>query len=295
MHNTESLFIADAMIHYADEGEGPVILLLHGNPTSSYLWRNIIPRLKSRGRCIAPDLIGMGESDKPPLSYRFEDHYHYLSRFIERLGLNEIILVMHDWGAALGFYYAMNHPEKIRAMAWMEGLVRPWRWTHIRWPYRIGFALLRMPITREAMIYGLNAFLKIIMPRLILRKLSPEEWRQYKHPFRKISARKPMLVWPREIPINGKPARTHRIISAYSTWLQHTYIPKMMIYATPGAIINQEALAWCRRRINNLETASVGEGLHYLQEDHPLTIAQILSDWIQKQTASQTNPPDDAR
>ena len=282
----KTLFVAGVRMRYVDAGKGPAILLLHGNPTSSYLWRNITPQLKKQGRCIAPDLVGMGASDQPPLPCRFEDHYHFLNRFIETIGLEEIHLVMHDWGSALGFYYAMNHPEKIRAMAWMEGLVRPWRWTHIRWPYRIGFALLRMPITGEAMVYGLNAFLKVIMPRLMMRKLSPGEWRHYKQPFRKITSRKPMLVWPREIPINGKPARTHRIISAYSSWLQHTSIPKMMIYASPGAIINQQTLAWCRQRINNLETAYVGEGLHYLQEDHPLAIAQLLSDWIQIQTAS---------
>jgi haloalkane dehalogenase len=228
----------------------------------------------------------MGASDKPPLAYRFEDHYHFLTRFINMLGLERIHLVMHDWGSALGFYYAMNHPETIRSMAWMEGLVKPWSRKSLKWQYRLGFGLLRMPLTGEVLVYGLNAFLNLIMPRLMIKKLSPEQWRHYKQPFRKITARKPMLVWPREIPINGRPARTYRILSEYSCWLQQTPIPKMMIYAMPGAIINQQALNWCLDHLKNLETACIGEGLHYLQEDHPQAIAQKLKDWIQKQNHS---------
>lgn len=286
MHNMKTLFVAGVRMRYVDAGKGPAILLLHGNPTSSYLWRNITPQLKKQGRCIAPDLVGMGASDQPPLPCRFEDHYHFLNRFIETIGLEEIHLVMHDWGSALGFYYAMNHPEKIRSMAWMEGLVKPWSWGSLKWQYRLGFGLLRMPIIGEALIYGLNAFLTLIMPRLIYRKLSRKEWRHYKEPFRNITSRKPMLMWPREIPINGRPARTYRIVWAYSSWLQQTSIPKLLIYATPGAIINQETLKWCRYHIKNLETKHIGEGLHYLQEDHPRAIAQTLSGWIQKQIAS---------
>ena len=286
MRNMKTILVNDVRMQYVDVGHGPAILFLHGNPTSSYLWRNIIPPLEQKGRCIAPDLVGMGASGKPALSFRFEDHYHFLNRFIERLGLQNIHLVMHDWGSALGFFYAMNHPQQIRSMAWMEGLVKPWRWRNLKWKYRLGFGLLRMPITGEVMIYGLNAFLNLIMPRLILRKLSREEWHHYKQPFRKMISRKPMLMWPREIPINGRPARTHHILSAYSSWLQQTSIPKLMIYATPGAIINQQTLNWCTYHIKNLDTAYIGEGLHFLQEDHPRAIAQKLEDWIEKQKAS---------
>ena len=279
---TKNLRIRGARMSYIEVGRGDPILFLHGNPTFSYLWRNVIPHLKEQGRCIAPDLMGMGHSDKPRMPYRFEDHYGYLQAFIQELGLTRITLVLHDWGSALGFHYARENPGNIQGMAFMEALVRPWQWRQLKPLYRVGFRLLRCPLTGEWMIYGFNAFLNVIMPRLIIRKLKPSEKRNYKRPFRKWRHRKPMLIWPREIPINGKPARTYRVVSDYSEWLQQSSIPKLLLCANPGAIMDGPAVEWCRRHVANLETYHIGPGKHFLQEDHPHAIGSYLADWYNR-------------
>ena len=278
----KSMLIGDARMQYVDEGKGPPVLFLHGNPTSSYLWRNILPHLLPRARCIAPDLMGMGASDQPAIPYRFTDHNHYLETFIEKLGINPFTLVVHDWGSALGFHYACRHPEKIRGLAFLEAMVKPWSWKGMKPPHILGFRLLRTPILGEIMIYGLNAFLNIFMPGLIIRKLNREEKMHYKAPFRKIASRKPMLMWPREIPINGRPVETYRLISHYSTFLQTTTIPKLLLYAEPGAVLNAEAVEWCRNHMKNLHTLYVGRGYHFLQEDHPHRIGRELARWHQR-------------
>ena len=278
----KSIRIKGVRMSYIEQGQGEPILFLHGNPTWSYLWRDVMPHLRNQGRCIAPDLIGMGHSDKPRISYRFEDHYTFLKGFIEELGLEGITLVLHDWGSALGFHYALENQGNIKGIAFMEAFIRPWRWSRLKPLYRLGFRLLRYPLTGELMIYAFNAFLKVIMPRLIIRKLKPAEERNYKEPFRKWRHRKPMLVWAREIPINGKPSGTYRIISHYSQWLQQTPMPKLLLYANPGAMIDGPAVEWCHRHLTNLETHCIGEGKHFLQEDHPHAIGQYLEQWYKK-------------
>ena len=278
----KNIQVGPTKMSYVEAGQGDPILLLHGNPTWSYLWRNVMPHLASCGRCIAPDLPGMGRSEKPNISYRFNDHYRYIKGFIDALDLKNITLVLHDWGSALGFHYAAEHPENIQGIAFMEALVRPWRWKHLKPAYRLGFWLLRLPLTGEILIYGFNVFLNVIMPRLIVRKLSREEKSNYKAPFRKRHHRKPMLVWPREIPINGKPASTYRIISGYSKYFAKASFPKLMLYADPGAILEHHTVEWCRRNITNLEAQYIGKGKHFLQEDHPHTIGQYLRQWYQR-------------
>ncbi len=271
--------VLGSQIHYLEDGSGDPVLFLHGNPTSSFLWRNIISNMIPVAHCIAPDLIGHGASDKPDINYRFFDHYRYLEAFTEKLQLNHITLVLHDWGSALGFHYAMQHPEKIKGMAFMESIVRPWKWTALKWDYRMGFKLLRTPLIGEMMIYGMNAFLNLIMPSLTMRSLTREEKKKYKEPFRKVSRRKPMLVWPREIPINGKPKDVYQVVSEYSRQLQTSNLPKLLLYAEPGAIINKETRQWCREHLHNLTMVYVGKGLHYLQEDHPDEIGKALAEW----------------
>src|SRR6056297_3601582 len=189
------VYIENTPIHYIDEGEGAPILFLHGNPTSSYIWRNIIPYLKEEGRCIAPDLIGMGKSGKPNIDYKFRDHYDYIRQFIENMGLVNITLILHDWGSAIGFYYAMNHPENVKSIAFIESIIKPWNWKELKWNYRLGLWLLRTPGIGEAMIYWRNAFLNDFLPVLIQRKLKKTEIQKYKTPFKKLSNRKPMLKW----------------------------------------------------------------------------------------------------
>jgi haloalkane dehalogenase len=275
-------------MHYVEEGEGDPILLLHGNPTSSYLWRNIIPHLSDRGRCIAPDLIGMGRSDRPPLDYRFFDHVNYFEGFIEALGLEHITLVLHDWGSGLGLHYAARHEGNVRGIAMMEAILWPMRWAEFPPDFRRGFKMFRAPVVGALMIQGLNAFLERMMPGTIVRELTAEEKARYAEPYPTWSSRKPVRVWPEEIPIDGKPADVHEAVSAYSEWLQATDMPKLLLHAQPGGIIRPDGVAWCRENLPELELVDLGEGVHYLQEDHPHEIGEAIAAWMDAHLARRT-------
>lgn len=267
---------------YREEGQGDPILFLHGNPTHSFLWRHVMPHLSPHGRCIAPDLLGTGHSDKPRISYRFHDHYFYLEAFINKMGLENITLVMHDWGSALGFHYARENPHNIKGMAFMEAFVRPWQWQQLPPFYRLGFKLLRMPLVGETMIYGFNAFLSLIMPRLTQRRLTRGEKESYSAPFGRRRHRKPMLVWPRDIPIGGKPPDTYRIFKDFSDFLRATPLPKLLIYARPGAMVNEEVVQWCRQNMANLATRCIGKGKHFIQEDQPHQMGKVMASWYRQ-------------
>lgn len=274
--------VKGSKMHYIDEGKGDPILFLHGNPTSSYLWRNIIPYLTPHARCIAPDLIGMGKSDKPDLGYRFFDHYAYLSEFIDGLGLDNITLVIHDWGSGLGFHYAAEHPEKIKGISFMEAIFRPVAWKDFPPGYKNGFKLMRTPYVGWLMISAGNFFLDRIMPGAIVRKLSPQEMAHYKAPYPNASSRKPVRVWPQEIPIEGKPADVHAAVSKYNKWLQETQLPKLLFYANPGGLITARGVKWIVEHFPNTESVNIGKGLHYIQEDNPQMIGEKLAEWYQK-------------
>jgi haloalkane dehalogenase len=266
-------------MHYVEEGSGDPILFLHGNPTSAYLWRNIIPYLASLARCITPDLIGMGKSDKPDLAYRFFDHSRYVEGFIEALNLSNIMLVVHDWGSALGFHYARRHPANVKALAFMEAIVRPATWAEFPQDFKLGFKLMRTPGVGWFMISVMNVFVKQIMPKAIVRALTTEEKQRYAEPFPSVGSRRPVRQWPCEIPIDGSPADVHEVVSAYSQWLQETSLPKLLFHAEPGGIIREQTLEWCRRHFPYLETVNVGPGIHYLQEDNPHLIGEELAAW----------------
>jgi haloalkane dehalogenase len=272
-------------MHYVDEGEGDPILLLHGNPTSSYLWRNIIPHLTSRGRCIAPDLIGMGRSDKPDLGYRFFDHVRYLEGFIEALDLRNITLVIHDWGSGLGLHYAARHEDNVAGIAMMEAILEPMHWSEFPADFRRGFKMFRAPGVGALMIQGLNVFLTKMMPGTIVRELTAEEKAYYHAPYLTWSSRKPVRVWPLEIPIDGDPADVHEAVSAYRDWLERTEVPKLLLYAHPGGIVRDKTVAWAKESLPNLETVDLGEGVHYLQEDHPHEIGEAVAAWIDARSA----------
>lgn len=276
-------------IHYLDIGKGDPILFLHGNPSSSYLWRNIIPHVVGLGRVIAPDLIGMGKSDKPNISYRFQDHYHYLKGFIDTLGLENITLVIHDWGSALGFHYAHQHSQNIKAIAFMEAMLRPLNWSDFDTKFRPVFKMMRMPVVGWLMVSVANLFIKQVVPQAVVRELSLEEKEAYAAPYPTIASRKPVRVWPCEIPIAGKPVETFNIIQDYNRWLQDTDIPKLMFYAHPGATTTAETAVWAQEHLPNLHIVDVGEGTHYIQEDHPHLIGSELARWITN--ASQTSQP----
>ena len=275
--------VLGSQMHYIDEGEGDPVLFLHGNPTSSYLWRNVIPYVSDDARVIAVDLIGMGKSDKPDIDYSFDDHAKYLNAFIEELELKDVTLVIHDWGSGLGFNYAANNEENIKGIAFMEALLMPMAsYDAFPSPEAVEmFKNFRTPGVGEELIMNQNIFVEQLLPSMILRELSEEEFNYYSEPYPTPESRKPVWKWPNEIPIGGEPKNTHDIISSYNQWLQTTETPMLMIYATPGVLGNEMAVQWAEDNLMNLETVHIGPGLHFIQEDNPDAIGEAISDWYQ--------------
>ncbi len=273
--------VSGSRMHYVEEGSGNPILFLHGNPTSCYLWRNVIPHVAPLGRCIAPDLIGMGRSDKPDIEYRFVDHARYMDGFIEALGLRDITFVVHDWGSALGFYYAMRHESNVKGLAFMEAIVRPVTWDE--WPEqaRQMFQAFRTPGVGEKMILEQNMFVEAVLPGAIFRKLSDEEMARYREPYPDPASRRPTWRWPNEIPIEGQPADVVEIVQSYSDWLKGTPLPKLLLHAQPGAIM-RNLVDWCRENFPNLKTVDIGPGVHFVQEDRPHEIGRAIAAWMRE-------------
>ncbi len=274
--------VAGSRMHYVDEGEGDPVLFLHGNPTWSYLWRNIIPYAAQVGRAIALDLMGMGKSDKPGIEYRFFDHVRYVEGFIERMKLQRITFVIHDWGSALGFHYASRHEGNVKAIAFMEALLRPSSWTD--WPEQARglFQAFRTPEVGWDLIANQNVFVEKVLPGSMMRKLTEEEMNRYREPYPDPPSRKPVWRWPNEIPIDGEPKDVAAAVAAYHEWLKRSALPKLLLHAQPGAILSTQAVGWCRQTLKNLETVDIGPGIHYLQEDNPHRIGQELANWYQR-------------
>jgi haloalkane dehalogenase len=275
--------VLDHNMAYVEAGEGDPIVLLHGNPTSSYLWRGIIPHLTGLGRCIAPDLIGMGDSDKledsGPRRYRFVEHRRYLDAFLEAVGVNDkVTFVVHDWGSALGFDWANRNRHAVKGLAYMEAIVQPLTWT--QWPEAAlqifqGFR----SINGESMILTHNLFIERVLPGSIKRKLTDEEMAEYRRPFLEPGeGRRPTLTWPREIPIEGKPEDVTTIVGNYAVWLRQSAIPKLFVNANPGAILVGEQREFCRTWPNQTEVTV--PGIHFVQEDAPDEIGQAIADWL---------------
>jgi haloalkane dehalogenase len=279
----ESRFVEvnGARLHYIDEGSGDPVLFLHGNPTSSYLWRNIIPHVTDGSRAIAVDLIGMGKSEKPDLEYRFVDHHKYVEAFIQQLELENLTLVIHDWGSALGFHYAARHANNVRGIAFMEAILAPVpRWDAFPPDFVKIFKAFRTPDVGWDMIVNQNMFVEQILPGAIGRDLSQEEMDRYREPFTDPATRKPLWRWPNEIPIEGEPADVAGVVASYNAWLQEADVPKLLFYATPGAITPPPLVEWCVASLKNLKTIDLGEGIHFLQEDHPDRIGRELANWL---------------
>ena len=270
-------------LHYVDEGAGDPILFLHGNPTSSYLWRNIIPYVSSKGRAIALDLIGMGRSDKPDLDYRFFDHVKYVEGFIEKLGLENITFVIHDWGSALGFHYAMRHESNVKGLAFMEAILLPVpSWELFPADFRQMFQAFRTPEVGWDMIVNKNFFVEQVLPGGIVRKLTEEEMNRYRAPYREPASRKPLWRWPNEIPIEGEPADMVEAVNTFNAKLQQSALPKLLFHATPGALLPAPLVDWCRQNLKNLKTVDIGSGTHFLQEENPHLIGQELAAWYDR-------------
>lgn len=268
---------------YIEAGEGDPIVFLHGNPTSSYLWRNIIPHLSGLGRCIAPDLIGMGDSDKldstGPDSYTFVEHRNYLDELLYKLNVTEnVVLVIHDWGSALGFDWANRHQGAMQGIAYMEAIVRPMEWSE--WPEDATsiFQGLRSAAGDE-MILQKNLFVETVLPGSILRKLSEEEMQAYREPFANEGEdRRPTLTWPRQIPLAGEPADVVEIVNDYAKWLSQSPLPKLLVKANPGAILKGSVLEFARSWPNQKEIEVAGS--HFIQEDSPEEIGSAVADFV---------------
>jgi haloalkane dehalogenase len=268
---------------YVEMGEGDPILLLHGNPTSSFLWRDVVPPLEGLGRCILPDLIGMGDSDKledsGPDRYTFVEHRQYLDAFYDAVDLGDrVSFVIHDWGSALGFDWAARHPERVKGIAYMEAIVMPVTWDD--WPEaaRNIFQGMRSEAGEE-MILDKNLFVELVLPGSIQRRLSPDEMDEYRRPFLEAGeVRRPTLTWPRQIPLDGKPEDVVEISRSYGEWLSTSEIPKLFINADPGAILIGRQRDFCRSWPNQTEVTV--NGIHFIQEDSGAEIGAAIAEWL---------------
>ena len=282
MLKKKKISINNKNIAYAESGSGDPIIFLHGNPTSSYLWRNITPHLESQGRCICIDLIGMGDSDKldnpDENSYQFEEHYHYVNAVIESLTNGEnTTFVIHDWGSALGFNWCYHNPDSVKGIAYMEAIVKEMTWEDWRDEAKGIFQGFRSD-AGESLVLEKNYFVERVLPGSIIRRLRDEEIEEYRRPFLNPGEdRRPTLSWPREIPIEGQPANVCKIVNQYAEWMQTNDIPKLFINAEPGAITTGRIRDFCRSWKNQTEVTV--KGIHFIQEDSPDDIGKAISTW----------------
>jgi haloalkane dehalogenase len=274
--------IRDAVMAYVDTGEGTPIVFLHGNPTSSYLWRNVIPHVRHLGRCLAPDLVGMGQSaklpDPGPGTYSFATHAAYLEQWLEEVEAGgPVVLVLHDWGSALGFDWARRHPGRVRGIAFTEAIVSPLTWAD--WPAgaRKIFRTMRGD-EGEAAVLENNVFVERILPASVARGLTPEAHEHYRAPFRTPQDRWPTLEWPRQIPIENVPPRMHDVVARYGRWLAGSDVPKLFLNADPGSILVGRQRGVVRKWPALTEVTVPGS--HFVPEDSPHEIGRALAGWI---------------
>lgn len=283
-YDTQFVEVLGSQMAYVEAGEGDPILFLHGNPTSKYLWRNIMPHLEDQGRVIAPDLIGMGESDKPEIGYTFVEHADYVEGFINALELTNITLVIHDWGSGLGFDYANRNRDNVKAIAFMEAAVAPAfppKFENLEPQMQQFMQAIRTEGVGENLILENNAFVEQFLPSDIRRGLSEAEMAVYRAPYPDPQSRLPTLVWPRQIPFDGgEPADVAERVAAYNEWFLSSELPKLHLYVSPGAIFSPAAVAALQEMsVPNYEAVYLGEGGHFIQEDHPEAIGRNIAHW----------------
>ena len=277
--------INNKTMSYIDEGEGDAIVFQHGNPTSSYLWRNVMPHLEGQGRLIACDLIGMGDSEKltnsGPNSYNYFEQRDFLFALLEKLNIgNKVVFVIHDWGSALGFDWSFQNQERVQGIAYMEGMVKPVTWAE--WPENATkvFQGFRSE-AGESMVLDKNIFVEKVLPSSIMRELSDEELNEYRRPFLNAGEdRRPTLSWPRQIPIEGEPQEVVEVVENYSNWLSSSDLPKLFINADPGSILTGKQREFCRSWPNQEEVTV--KGTHFIQEDSPDEIGKAVSNFVSK-------------
>jgi haloalkane dehalogenase len=285
-----TLEVLGSRMRYVDTGgSGRAVLFLHGNPTSSYLWRNVIPQVAATGaRCIAPDLIGMGQSDQPSIDYRFFDHVRYVDAFIEALGLERLTLVLHDWGSAIGLHWARRHAHRVEGLALMEFISPVPSWED--WPEALRpiFTAFRTPGVGEQLVLEQNVFLEKVLPGAVVRGLTDAEMVHYRAPFQTPQSRRPMLSFPRDLPIAGAPQDVVEAAQAYMAWLAASDVPKLLFWSTPGILVTPAQVLRYQQSWTRLRCIDVGPGLHFLQEDHPDAIGRGIADWIGGGAASSS-------
>jgi haloalkane dehalogenase len=264
----------------AGNAEAPVALFLHGNPTSSYIWRNIIPLVAPTARCIAPDLIGFGQSGKPDIEYRFADHVRYLDAFLEEAGISSAFVVAQDWGTALAFHLAARKPDFIRGLAFMEFIWPMPTWEDFHADGRETFKKFRTPGLGEKMILEDNVFVEQVLPRGIVRKLTNEEMSVYRAPFPTPESRRPIWRFPNELPIAGEPADVNSTLEKAHRALAHSSYPKLLFTGDPGALVSPTFAQSFAKRLKNLRVVQLGAGRHYLQEDHAEVIGATINEWL---------------
>jgi haloalkane dehalogenase len=280
-----SIDVLDSTIFYEDAGSGTPFVFLHGNPTSSYLWRHVSPHLGEPTRRLAPDLIGMGRSGKPDIPYRFADHARYLDAWFDALELTSVVLVGHDWGGALAFDWAARHPDRVRGIAFMETIMRPMSWDDLP-NSRPRYEALRSPDSGEAKVLDENFFIEQALRATVLNGLSDEDHAVYRAPYPTRESRRPLLEWPRAMPIEGEPADVVARIEAYDAWLAASAdVPKLLLTFDGPAetlLIGEAMTAWCRANIANLDIENCGPARHVAPEDQPEAIAAAISRWADR-------------
>jgi haloalkane dehalogenase len=279
-YESQYVEVLGSKMHFIEQGEGDPILMLHGNPTSSYLWRNVIPHVSPAGRVIAVDLIGMGKSDKPDIAYKLQDHIRYVDAFIETMGLENVVLVLHDWGGGVGFDYAMRNPENVRGIVFMEAVVKPMTWADTNFAEKYLFETMRDEEDGYDLNIRDNYFVEKLLPMMAGRALSEAEMDVYRAPYLEAAHRKPVRVWPEEIPIDGTPERNYILISETYEKLKESSIPLLLLVGDPGMIMKEEFVATLKNELPRMETREIGPGMHFLQETQPTNIGQATESWI---------------
>jgi haloalkane dehalogenase len=280
--SSRTISVLDSTMHVMDLGDGPPVLFLHGNPTSSFLWRHVLARRDPGWRCIAPDLIGMGRSGKPDISYRLVDHIAYVDALLEALQLPPMAIVGHDWGVAIALDRLRRFPEQVTGVAFMEGHVRPLPgWDAFDAGGRRLFQQLRADGVGERMVLEENFFIDTLLPAALLRPLPPEEMDTYGRPYPDPASRRPLLRWSREIPVGGQPADVTGILAAAAAQLASSPVPKLLLHGSPGAIIPPTAVGWFRGHLPALTVTDVGGPAgHFLPEDRPQQVADAIWTWL---------------
>lgn len=278
---THQLEVLDSYLSYREAGTGSPIVFLHGNPTSSHVWRNVVPHLTGRGRCLAPDLIGMGQSGKPDIGYRFADHARYLDAWFAALDLRDVVLVGYDWGGVLALDWAARHPDRVRGVVVFETFLQPMHWSDWSPQGAELFGALRTPGVGEQLVLEDNAFLPRSLEHGVQRGLAEADRAAYFAPFPDPASRRPLLQWPREIPIDGEPADVAAIVLRNGAWLASSAaIPKLLLtFDGPGLSNAPAVVAWARGK---LEVVALGPAGHHAPEDAPREIAHAITQWLDR-------------